>query len=252
MRKPKKGAQKARPSAQQRKGKIGYFIFVSGDDPTSPDDINVEVLGTLKAAIEEARMELDNDGDVYNGLRAGAACSGRAARTARASGDQAVRSLPNPNCEACKRGDCFMNVAPLYPGYKPGDPSPPELCAAHNAEGNHHIVWNGSENEILECGSERCNELTKRELENEKPRKHVVTLALDAKLGRLVLLLILRRKNEAEGDVVSVLDICENIDDLEQELQNIPGEVERWGATINLLHAAVGCSDDCTHLNRGS
>lgn len=80
--------------------------------------------------------------------------------------------------------------------------------------------------------------------------KHVVTLALDAKLGRLVLLLILRRKNEAEGDVASVLDLCEMIDELELELQDIPGEVDRWGATINLLHAAVGCSDDCTHLNR--
>lgn len=80
--------------------------------------------------------------------------------------------------------------------------------------------------------------------------KQVIQLNLDEKQGRLLLLLILRRKNEAEGDLQMVLGCIEHISDLEQEMQTIPGQIEAWGATINSLHAAVGCSDDCTHLNR--
>lgn len=56
MRKPKKGAKRGK--------KIGYYLVLFGNDPVDSDNIP-DPIGTLDAAIEEAKDMLDDDGDVF-------------------------------------------------------------------------------------------------------------------------------------------------------------------------------------------
>ena len=65
-----------------------------------------------------------------------------------------MKTLPNSDCKACAIGEPFMNADPA-----PFEGSDPLKCAEWNAQGHHHIVWNGYENELVECGSQRCNDL---------------------------------------------------------------------------------------------
>lgn len=67
----------------------------------------------------------------------------------------------NIQCRACAKGSIHMNVAEPFPGYtseRTGEIDWP----AHNARGSHHVMWNGSENETVPCGSKRADELADR------------------------------------------------------------------------------------------
>lgn len=63
------------------------------------------------------------------------------------------------DCFACHIGEPHMNTEPPFEGYTSERTSEVDW-PAHNGKGHHHVVWNGAHNEILPCGSDRCNALS--------------------------------------------------------------------------------------------
>lgn len=60
-------------------------------------------------------------------------------------------------CMACEIGEPHMNMAESH--LKSSDLAG---IAEFNSKGHHHVLWNGANNELLPCGSERCNELAQQ------------------------------------------------------------------------------------------
>lgn len=66
--------------------------------------------------------------------------------------------------------------------------------------------------------------------------------------GRLFVLLLAKRGAEVNGDIAGILEMLNAIEKVEEAMLEEDDEIiKAFGAKIDALHVAVGCSEDCKH-----